>query len=341
MAFDIHKKVIVGALGCGVFFILGIGALVLIGHRSSTVGGEQEDLMLAQSAGSWDSLTHTSATDLLTFPPLPPPAPGARATGVLHIVESKNGDAFPAFGDTFPAGSPEQKDVVFTAQRVAVWEAGAQPRRGALPYPPPYVVFFRARIFFAAADDWSRHGDPTDALLALDTAFALARASLRSADLERIIAGGRIARDGLDLLGRNTVLAGGPAPAGKARAAVAAWGRFVQRLQTADHWLMAAGASSLYIDSLAGLVTDSALPVPWRAGAARAIGMGWAFNTTEEGQGVSKARSRVLQLLQDSSLPDSVTAVINRALALSKDGFMDRLREVATFRLQRQLLFRP
>lgn len=294
--------------------------------------------MIGQAADSWDSISAASPGVLLTLPALPVWTARQRAPGYLRITP---GTDFPAFRDTFPAGSAEQRDVVLTAQRVAVLEARPHALTATLPYPPPYIVFFRARIFLAAADDWSRHGDLPEAELALDSTLALARMSLHATDLERIATGARIERDALDLLSRDTLLAGGPAVAGRAAAAIASWGRFEGRLEAADHWMMAAGSSNVYDDSLAALAEDSALPIAWRAAAATALGVGWVFNSDEQGKGMAPARVEALRVLQASPVPDSVAAAIERARALSTGGFMDRVRAMAAFRVQRRMLHQP
>jgi len=342
VAFDIHKKLLVGALGCGVFFILGFLALFLIGRRGVTpTAGEPEMLMLGQAAQSWDSISAASGRDVLTMPEVPTWTGPPRAAGYLRILPSLNGDELPAFADTFPAGSPEQKGVVRTAQRVMVEDASTPTRTAGLPYPPPFVVFYRARIFFAAADDWSRHGDLSEAALALDSALALARVSLRTSDLDRVLAGARIERDALDLLSRDTLLAGGVTGAKQAAQALEAWARLAKQVEAADHWMMAAGSSNLYDDSLARVAADSTLPVLWRAAAAEAVAMGWVFNSGEAGQGVTEGRRATLKRLRESHLPDSVNAVIDRAAAIGNVGFMDRLKAMANYRAQRELLFRP
>jgi hypothetical protein len=341
VAFDIHKKLILGALGCGGLFVLGLVALLLFGRKEIFNGADtREVFMLGESAPSWDSLITASPHDLVSPPALAAWHARGKAPGFLHILVSKSRIEYPTFGDTFPEGSPERKDVVLTAQRVAVWSPKTRVPIG-LAYPPAYIVFFRARIFLAAADDWSRHGDLPEGELAMDSVFALARVSLQSSDLERMMAGARIERDALDLLSRDTLLAGGGEAARNAGAAVPSWARFAQGLGAADHWMMAAGASTLYADSLAALVADSSLPVSWRATAAEGIAAGWVFNSVERERGIARSRTETLERIQRSRLPDSVTAAIHRATAMSAGNLMDRFRASTDFRASRIMLFRP
>jgi len=340
VASDIHKKFVLGALGCGVIFILGFGALVLVGRQASTTpAGDEEMFMLGQAHTSWDSIAHTAAAELLTLPALPAWTPREKASGYLHIAQTGK-NPFPAFDDTFPAGSDEQKRVVLTAQRVVVLSGAARPRTDTLG-TPPYIIFFRARIFLAAADDWSRHGDLPEAELAMDTVLTLARVSLHAIDLEQVLAGARIERDAMDLLWRDTLLAGGAATAERAALALAPWGRLTRRLESADHWMMSTGSLNTYDDSLASLVADSTLPMSWRAAAATALGMGWVFDPDETAKGIAKARSATLESLRDSDLPDSISSVLDRAAELSAGGFLDRTKAVADFRGMRRLLFQP
>lgn len=340
MATDIHKKLIVGAMGCGVVLILGLAALFYFGWQGALNEGEEQIVSAAESREAWDSLAALSPGPLFTVTPLPVMQEPRRAAGWLFVRASTTGDNLPAFGDTFPAGSKEQKKVVLTAQRVEVMDphSRATPRAGGLP--GAVNVLFRARILLAAADDWSRHGDTGEAVIALDSALALGRSAVASTDLEHVLVGARVERDAMDLLWRDTSLAGDPTNAAKASAMIEPLSRLARRLQKVDHWMMAVGASARYVDSLARWAADSSLPMPWRTASVEAIGMGWVFNATEPGAGVLPSRAAVLQHLRTNAI-DSLDAELDRVASVSTEHFADRMRAAGAFRERRLLLFLP
>lgn len=339
MTSDIHKKLVFGALGCGGLLVIGFAAALYFGwHGFAGVAAAEHAASPRESQEAWDSLSVVSPTGLFAIPPLPEWQGPPRAPGSLQIMRRTDAD-LPSFADTFPAGSKERKDLVLTAQRVVVLEPGTGAFPGERALPTAAAVLFRARILFAAADDWSHHGDPGEAVIALDSALALARAGVEAPDLEHVMVGARVERDAMDLLSRDTTLAGGPANAAKAGAAVGPLGRAAARLENVDRWMMAAGASSRFIDSLALWAADPALPVPWRTVAVDAIGMGWVFSSLEPGTGVLPARGEALQRLRSSSAHDFVAAEVDRITAINNEQFADRMKTVGFFRAQRFMLF--
>ena len=341
MASDIHKKLIVGALGCGGLLIVGFAALLYFGWQGAlNDGGEQQIASPGESQEAWDSLAGLSPAALFDVPSLPTLHFPTRAAGWLFIRPPLNGDNLPVFGDTFPVGSKEQKKVVFTAQRVEVMDDHSRVPRPAGALPIAATALFRARILLAAADDWSRHGDVGEAVVALDSALTLGRGAMRSGDLERVMVGARVERDALDLLSRDTSLAGGATNAAIAAAAVEPLGRMARRLQQVDHWMMAAGASARYVDSLAGWAADSSLPMPWRTASVAAIAMGWVFNTIEPATGLLPSRAAALRRLRTNAI-DSLDAELDRVASVSTEHFADRMRAAGALRGQRLLLFLP
>jgi hypothetical protein len=107
-----------------------------------------------------------------------------------------------------------------------------------------------------------------------------------------------------------------------------------------DRWITAIGADPRYVDSLAGWVSDSALPLPVRTAAVRAIALGWVFSALEPGIGPVPARREALRRLRASHLPEALNAAIDRDLR-SGTGLTQRFAAVGTYRAQRMLLLRP
>ena len=69
--------------------------------------------------------------------------------------------------------------------------------------------------------------------------------------------------------------------------------------------------------------------------------MGWAFNSTEVGRGVSPVRLDLLKAEGESDPPDSVQATIDRVDSLAQGGWMDRMKTATSFRGMRQMLLKP
>lgn len=341
MPSNIHKKLVFGAFGCGglVVVLAGIGLLF---QRSGLLPESEasKSVTPSQSAASWDSLSATAVAKTLAEPPVQVIFRTPRAPGVLIFLNLKGQESFPLLGDTFPAGSAERRRWDLAAQRVVVRNLQPQATEDAgSPMMAP-VMFFRARILLAAADNWSRRGNLPEAALALDSALAIGLAYAHSDDLDRVWVGSRIERDAMDLLWRDTVLAGGPIAAEKARQAVAPLDRFVTSVHALDRWITATGADPRYVDSLAEWVSDSALPLPARTAAVRAIALGWVFSALEPGMGPVPARREALRRLRASKLPGAVTAAIDRDMQ-SGTGITQRFAAVGTYRAERLLLLQP
>lgn len=342
MPSNIHKKLVFGALGCGGFVVV-LGVIGLILQRSGALPNNEASKSVTpwESAAAWDSLTARSVRESLSAPAVPVFSRTPRAPGLLVILDKKGQETFPLLGDTFPPASPERNRWVQAAQRVVVRNRPPAPTEGAAPSAALILplTLYRTRILLAAADDWSRHGDLSQALLALDSALSVGLAYLHSDDLVRIWVGARIERDAMDLLSRDTVLAGGPNAAVSAGQAVTPLDRFVTRVRTLDRWLTATGADVRYVDSLAQWVSDSALPLPVRTAAARAIAMGWVYSALEPGTGPLPARREALRHLRESNLPSAVTVVLDQGLAGM--GLTQRFMAMGTYRAERLMLTQP
>jgi len=343
VASNIHKKLVFGALGCGGLLVV-LGGIGLLVERAGLAPRDASQQMITpnESAEAWDSLTAAVPGLTRVEPPVPTRSGAPAPSGFAVIVLSKSGEWLPPLGDTFPQGSTERKAWGRAALQVAVRQTVLRPVAARVPSIgiALFSSFVSSRVLLAAADDWSRHGDLPEAILCFDSALALGRAYATSTDLERAMTGARIERDAADLLSRDSLLAGGPAAADRARLAVASLDRFASRLRAIDGWILTAGATPTYTDSLAGWVADSTLPLTLRTAAVQAISMGWVFNPLEPGAGIAPARAEALRRLRESNLPDVVTAALDR-FALSDVGLMTRFRIAASFRAERLMLSLP
>lgn len=341
MPSNVHKKLVFGALGCGGLFAVLAGIGLLFQHSGLLPNDEaSKSVTPAQSAAAWDSLSAASVATLLAEHPDPYFFPGPRAQGFLIIMDSQGRGPFLLLGDTFPPGSDERRTWDGVAQRVIIQRGRPKNAVDLGPSLMAPVMLFRTRILLAAADRWSRRGSLPEAGLAFDSALTAGIAYAHSDDLDRVWVGARIERDAMDLLSRDTALAGGATAAGNARLAVARLDRLVRDVHALDRWILATGADPRFVDSLAVWVSDSSLPVAARIAAAHAIAMGWVFGALEPGIGPVSARRETLNRLRESSLPDAVAAAIDRDLQLGS-GLTERFRAIATYRAERMLLLQP
>ncbi|HWH02735.1 MAG TPA: hypothetical protein VN674_03520, partial [Gemmatimonadales bacterium] len=285
MASDIHKKLVFGALGCGGLLVVFGGIGLLLSKDQLFKGGTaQQTYTSDDGVAAWDTLSGFAIADSLAPPSLPPwSLSGASSPGTLVLGASRSGDNLPAFGDTFPAGSKERTGWVESGASVTVsrpTDKNYLSRSVVLVAPPAGFRLFQARALFAAAETWSRNGALPDARMAMDSTLNLAQGMQHSGALERLLVGARIERDAMDMLSRDTVLAGGETAAAKARERIAPLDRFVARLRRVDRLLTIAGSQSANARNLGDWVADSALPLALRTAAVRAIGLGWVFSAT-------------------------------------------------------------
>lgn len=342
MASDIHKKLVFGALGCGGLFVV-LGGIGLLMSKDQIFKGNdaQQTYSTDDGIAAWDTLSDFSLADSIAPPSLPPwSLPGAPGAGTLVLGPSRSGNNLPAFGDTFPAGSTERTGWEESAASVTVHRPTDQNRLNrsvTLVAPSAGFRLFQARALFAAAEHWSGKGDLPDALLAMDSALNLSRGMQHSGALERLLVGARIERDAMDVLSRDTALAGGRVAAGHAAERVAPLDRYVARLRRLDRLLIIAGSESANARDLGDWVADTAIPLDIRTAAVRAIGLGWVFSATEPGLGVDTARTATLAQLHQSSTSDSVTVAIDRVTHLG-DTFTSRIRVSTAYRAERMFL---
>lgn len=342
MASDIHKKLVFGALGCGGLLVVFGGIGLLLSKDQLFKGGTaQQTYTSDDGVAAWDTLSGFAIADSLAPPSLPPwSLSGASSPGTLVLGASRSGDNLPAFGDTFPAGSKERMGWVESGASVTVsrpTDKNYLSRSVVLVAPPAGFRLFQARALFAAAETWSRNGALPDARMAMDSTLNLAQGMQHSGALERLLVGARIERDAMDMLSRDTVLAGGETAAVQARERIAPLDRFVARLRRVDRLLTIAGSQSANARNLGDWVADTALPLALRTAAVRAIGLGWVFSATEPGLGIDSARTATLQQLRKASTSDSITVAIDRVIHQG-DTFTSRIRVSTAYRAERMFL---
>lgn len=342
MASDIHKKLVFGALGCGGLLAV-VGGIGLLLTKDQLFKGSEAQQTYTSDDGvaAWDTLSGFAVADSLAPPSLPPwSLSGASSPGTLVLGASRSGDNLPAFGDTFPAGSRERTDWVESGASVTVsrpTDRNHISRSMVLVTPAAGFRLFQARVLFAAAETWSRDAKLPDARMAMDSALNLAQGMQHSGALERLLVGARIERDAMDMLSRDTALAGGKAPADRARERIAPLDRFVARLRRVDRLLTIAGSDPGNARYLGDWVADTALPLALRTATVRAIGLGWVFSATEPGLGIDTSRTVTLQKLRKASISDSVTVAIDHVIHQG-DTFTSRIRVSTAYRAERMFL---
>lgn len=342
MASDIHKKLVFGALGCGGLLVVFGGIGLLLTKDQLFKGSEAQQTYTSDDAvAAWDTLSGFAITDSLAPQSLPPwSLSGAKSPGTLVLGASRSGNNLPAFGDTFPAGSKERKGWEESGASVTISRPTDQnhlSRSMVLVAPPAGFRLFQARVLFAAAETWSRDGDLPDARMAMDSALNLAQGMQQSGALERLLVGARIERDAMDVLSRDTTLAGGKAAAARAGERIASLDRFVARLRRVDRLLTIAGSDPGNARYLGDWVADTALPLAIRTATVRAIGLGWVFSATEPGFGIDTSRTVTLQKLRKASTSDSVTVAIDHVIHQG-DTFTSRIRVSTAYRAERMFL---
>ena len=336
MASDIHKKLVLGALGCGGLLVVlaGIGVLLQQGGLVPATDASQP-VTPGQSLRAWDSLSTTSLRGVIALPPVPARPRSSRAPGTLFIGKENPHEFIPPFGDTFPPLSRQRQAWERTAALVSIAER--PPLVSGMQMPGiSNTAFAQSRVFLAAAEGWMRRGEAAKAELAIDSVLALARSLTQSTELDQVLAGARIERDAMEVLARDTALAGDPATATQAARAVPPLGEAVGRLRDVDRWLLVAGATPSYVDSLAAFVADSAVPLAVRVASVRAIGDGWEFSPTEPGMGISPLRMSALGRLRLLPLPGVLDTAID-GYDLSRMSLTARIRFATEHRLIRSL----
>jgi hypothetical protein len=340
VASDIHKKLVFGALGCGGLLVV-VGGIGLLLTKDQIFKGSEAQQTYTGDAGvaAWDTLSGWAIADSLAPPSLPPwSLTGAAASGTLVLSASRSGNNLPAFGDTFPTGSKERTGWEESGASVTVSRPDDHISRSMVVVAPAAGFrLFQARELFAAAERWSRDGDLPGARMAMDSALNLARGMQHSGALERLLVGTRIERDAMDVLSRDTTLAGGKGTAAEAGERIAPLDRFVARLRRVDRLLTVAGSNPAKAGDLGTWVGDTALPLALRTAAVRAIGLGWVFSATEPGLGIDTARTATLRQLRKASTSDSVTVAIDHVIHQG-DTFTSRIRVATAYRAERMFL---
>ena len=292
-----HKKIVYGALGCaGLVVVLGVVGLLVsrgLGLPSDMVRPEMYTPQ--QAAAGMDSLSKADLPALLRRPlggawRLVPPVD----THVTFYIDTGSLDGALFFGDTFPAGSLQHAAWLESAGSVHVRKTTTPaPAAEGNRHSDPRSSLLTARALFATAGKLSRRFaiDLAVARNAVDSAVEIGRTLQRSNDLWGLRAGVRIERDALDVLSRDTILAGGRAGAQRAAALIGALTDYAATLRTLDQWIAAAGTSAASSDTLASWAANDSIPLVARAEFIRAIGLGWALGQLEPAYGIAPRRA--------------------------------------------------
>jgi hypothetical protein len=341
-----HKKIVYGALGCaGLVVVLGVVGLLVshgLGLPSDMV--RPEIFTPQQAAAALDSLSHADIPALLRRPPggawrMVAPVD----TRIVFYIDSGSLDGALFFGDTFPTGSFQRTAWLESAGSVHVRKATTPaPAAEGNSHSDGRSSLMTARALFATASKLSgRYSiDVAVARNAIDSAVEIGRTLEGSTDLWALRAGIRIERDALDVLARDSLLAGGRAGSKRATAPIGTLTDYAATLRTLDRWIAAAGASAASVDTLASWAANDSIPLVARAEFIRAIGLGWALSQLEPSFGIAPHRAEVLDRLRKLALPAPLVAVIDQ-MPPGSIGMMERLTRANAYRVARMSRITP
>ncbi len=330
-----HKKLVFAGFGCaGLLTLLMIVGLLLSGKfglDENRPGARQYSPQ--EAAAALDTLSRLDLPALAALPPsdlriLPPSALPAGDTIVWQ--ESVLAAVVP-FGDTFPPGAAQRtrwldagRAVIFQPARTPAASVGRAPRS-------PLV---QGHVLLAAARRLADQHDRPRALVALRAALRLARGQQERPDLGRVRLGARLERDALDMIARDSGLAG-EAQGERARKSLARLEAALEDLRTVSRLIEAAGAGPAGAPMLARWAADSALPVALRDELIRAVGYGWIFNPLEVTYGLGAARRTALDSLSRAHLPDELLSTLQSIQAMGSPSLTRRMALSVEYRIER------
>lgn len=322
-----HKRIVFGAIGCSGLLVLLIVASVLM-VRHSGVAPPPSELPRAPvtATAALDSLSAYDLQALFT----PPDAPFLLAPSARMIARWRPDGRRIAvqFLDTAPRDSWQGRSWREAGAAVAIEPL---PDSEALPDSQPI-----GRAILAAARVRLESGDPARARDAVALAVQRAREFERRPDVLMVVAGLHLERDALDMLARDSLLAGGASERAWAEASLVAMDRRLREVRSVRTLIAAAGASAAAVPTLATWARDSTLPLAIRDELIRAVGFGWVLDPPEVTFGLDTARARSIRNLAAVEWPPSLAQTLKEA-TLGTPNMAQRLRLSISYRTKRML----
>ena len=245
------------------------------------------------------------------------------------------------YGDSFPLGSVERTEWMAAAdwRAVRVLLEGEpahvmpQDTAGSLTRMDVNMMLSVARALHARAS-LEAPRRVTGAMAAERAILAIGRGLESEPDLEHVMVGARVMCDAWRFLTASPALArriGTPDPSGELMQADSD----LAELRTVHRLMARVGSQADNAPALGAWVRDTAVSIPVRREAVRAIAYGWVFNTREPLYGLGRARGRALDALAALELPDPVAAAVRDGQAVQRLGVAQRFARSVDYRATR------
>lgn len=323
-----HKKIVFGAIGCSGLLVLLVVASLIMARRSG-VAPPPSELPLAPvtAAAALDSLTNYDLRALFALPDAPFVLVSSGATMFARWRPDRRRLAV-QFLDTAPPDSRQGR----------IWrEVGAAVAIESLPAgaPPPDSQPI-GRAILAAARVQLESGDPARAREAVVLAVRRARAFEGRPDILLVVSGLRLERDALEMLARDSLLAGGASARALAEASLVAMDRRLGEVRSVRSLIATAGTSPSAVPTLAGWARDPTLPLAFRDEMIRAVGFGWVLDPQEVLEGLDTARAAAIRTLAAGTWPPALAQTLQEVRPGSPNA-VARVRLSMSYRAKRML----
>ena len=321
-----HKRIILGAIGCSGVLVLLMVASVLWVQRTGVAPPSELPRAPVTAAAALDSL---SAYDLQALF-APPDAPFMLAPAARMIARWRPDGprTVVQFLDTAPPDSWQGRTWRDVGAAVVV-----ESLPSGVPLPDSQPI---GRAILAAARVRLESGDPAHARNAVAMAVRHAREFERRSDVLMVVAGLHLERDALEMLARDSLLAGGASAQALAQASLVAMDRRLREVRSVRTLIAAAGASAAAVPTLATWAGDSTLPLAIRDELIRAVGFGWVLDAPEVTYGLDTVRAASIRKLAVIEWPPALAQTLKEA-TLGSPNVMDRMRLSISYRTKRML----
>lgn len=322
-----HKRIVFGAIGCSGLLALFLGASVLM-LRHSGVAPPPSELPLARitAVAALDSLPAYDLRALFA----PPDAPFALEPSARVIARWRPGRprTVVQFLDTAPPHSWQARSWRDVGAAVVIESLPA-----GTPLPDSEPI---GRAILAAARVLLESDRPALAREGVALAVRHARVFERRPDVLMVVAGLRLERDALEMLARDSSLAGGVAARDRAEASLVAMDRRLSEVRSVRTLIVAAGTSPAAVPTLAAWARDSTLPPAVRDEMIRAVGFGWVLDPREVAYGLDTIRAASLRDLAAAVWPPELAQTLKEA-TLGSPNMMARFSLSISYRTKRML----
>lgn len=322
-----HKRIVFGAIGCsGLLALLMVASVLMVKHSGVAPPPSELPRAPVTGAAALDSLSDYDLQALFA----PPDAPFMLVPSTRTIARWHPGSPRTAvqFLDTAPPDSWQGRTWREVGAAVVVESLPA-----GVPQPDSQPL---GRAVLAAARVRLDSGDPARARDAVALAVRHAREFERRPDVLMVVAGLHLERDALEMLARDSLLAGGASARALAQASLVAMDRRLREVRSVRTLIAAAGASAAAVPTLATWARDSTLPLAIRDEMIRAVGFGWVLDPPEVTFGLDTVRAKSIRSLAAVPWPPALAQTLKEA-TLGSPNMAERLRLSISYRSKRML----